>query len=65
MKQIILPGIVHLNIRLPLALLQPESSNRLPALAISKEKVQRSILYTFTFEKLCNSHTLCMFHIRT
>ena len=65
MKQIILPGIVHLNIRLPLALLQPEPSNRLPALAISKEKVQRSILYTFTFEKLCNIHTLWMFHIRT
>ena len=27
MKQIILPGIVHLNIRLPLALLQPEPSS--------------------------------------
>ena len=31
MKQIILPVTVHLNIRLPLALLQPERQTRPPA----------------------------------
>ena len=40
-------------------------SNRLPALSMPGEKAQRSILHAFTFEKLCDSHALWMFHIQT
>ena len=42
-----------------------EPSNRLPALAIPKEKAQRSILHAFAFKKLCHSHALWMLHIQT
>jgi hypothetical protein len=31
----------------------------------ARKKAQRSILHAFTFEKLCDSHTLWMFRIQT
>ena len=37
MKQIILPVTIHLNIRLPLALLQPESASPVPSRATHLE----------------------------